>query len=166
MIAVVSKDGFLTRGDDPHPSSWASEEDRFHYLNMLRSHTLYLMGSRTYEFSKKSLPASAKKIVMSHKANEMPQTSNVHFSAAAFGDILKQYEGSHDTLLVLGGASIYHQMIDQGLINEIHLTVEPLLLHSGTRLFEHESYFAHHGFRLVEEKQLNENGTKLVIYRT
>jgi len=49
MMAAISKDGFLTRGDEPNPSHWTSDEDKAHLQHMLAGHGLQVFGSKTYE---------------------------------------------------------------------------------------------------------------------
>ena len=42
-------------------------------------------------------------------------------------------------ILVMGGASIAQQFLEAGLLDEVRLSIAPMLLRSGTRLFEKEN---------------------------
>lgn len=135
MVAATSKDGFLTKDNNPNPRGWTSVKDKALYRKLLAEYNLYLIGSTTYGYAKHSLPAPTHKIVMtSHRTiDEIPR---VTFSDQPFEKILHEVAKTYDQLLVLGGASIYHQMLTKGLIDEIYLTIEPVVHTTGVRLSE------------------------------
>ncbi len=163
-VAAISVDGYLTKGTNPNPSSWTSEEDKNHYHNMLHRYDVYLMGSKTYQVAKNALPANAHKIVMSHNVSEQPKAAGVTFTDKSFRDILSSFEGKTSEILVLGGASVFHQLLEQKLIDEAYITIEPVRNGSGVQLSTHGHYFEDKGFTLSEEKQLNNKGTLLKHY--
>ncbi len=163
-VAAISEDGFLTKGNNPNPGDWTSTEDKVHYHNLLHRNDVYLMGSRTYSVAKNNIPSNAHKIVMSHNVSEQPKTAGVTFTDKAFPDIFKDFENRTSQILVLGGASTFHQLLDQKLIDEAYITVEPVLNRTGVQLCTHKNYFEDLGFTLVEKKQLNPQGTTLNHY--
>lgn len=164
MIAAISKDGFLTKGDNPNPGDWTSDEDKAHYHETLNLNNVYLMGVTTYDAAKGKLPPNAQKIVMTHNVSEQPKTANVTFTDKPFPEIIKQFENQTSHILVLGGGNVFHQLLDQKLIDEAYITVEPVVNKSGVMLRPYENYFEDLGFTLVNQKQLNENGTILKHY--
>lgn len=164
MIAAMSQDGFLTQGNDPSPMKWTSEEDKKFYHSMLQKNNLYILGSRTFKVIKNTLPNHAFKIVMAHNVSEQTKMPNVLFTDASFPSILQTFEANYSTILVLGGSSIYHQMLEQRLIDEIYLTVEPVQNGHGVQLATHQSYFEDFGFVLEDIKLLNAKGTKQKHY--
>lgn len=163
MIAAVSEDGFLTKGDNPNPGDWTSDEDKIHYHNTLHRYETYLMGATTYRYAKKNLAESARKIVMSQTPEEQSKAPNTIFTNGSFRDVLSKYAQQSD-VLVLGGASVYHQMLDQKLIDDVYLTIEPLRNKTGVQLMTHNNYFEEQGFQLVDEHALNDRGTRLLHY--
>lgn len=164
MIAVVSKDGFLTKGKDPNPSSWTSPEDMQFYRAMLQKFNLYLLGATTYTLAKNSLPKHAHKIVMSHKFDNDRADQKIDYTHNSFSDIINKYGSEYSSMLVLGGGSIYHQMIKEKLIDEAYISVEPVDNYNGVKLVENDRFFEDSGFVLTEEKPLNNSGTILKHY--
>jgi dihydrofolate reductase len=65
---------------------------------------------------------------------------------------------------VLGGTHIYSYFLERDLIDDLYLTVEPIVFGSGLGLFNHESTTAKR-FRLVTVRQMNEQGTILLHYQ-
>jgi dihydrofolate reductase len=164
IIAAISKDGFLTKGTNPNPGDWTSDEDKDFYKLTLEKNNLYLMGSKTYSFAKNKLPAHAHKIVMSHVANEQSELPNTYFSDKSFQEVINKFSDNYSQLLVLGGASIYHQMLNQNLVDEAFIIVEPIINHSGVLFYNSKNYFENLGFELVSKKTLNSTGTVLYHY--
>lgn len=164
MVAAISKDGFLTKGRNPNPGDWTSDEDKIFYRSLLAKHKLYLMGSKTYNLAKSTLPSHAQKIVMAHNISDLPKVPGVNYSDDSFLDTIHKFSDSHDELLVIGGASIYHQMLDQNLIDEAYITIEPIINHTGVLFYDSKNYFENQGFELASEKVLNSKGTVLKHY--
>ena len=163
-VAVVSEDGFLTRGDGAMLSSWTSKEDKTFYRQKLNSHSLYLMGSKTYESAKRSLNTTAVKIVLTNTPNKYHPKPNTIFTSQPITNIFKNFSLEYSEMLVLGGGSIYQQMLEQKLIDEFYLTVEPVNNESGVRLFTNEKYLAENNLKLTNTKKLNRSGTLLKHY--
>lgn len=163
IIAVVSEDGFLTKDVDQNPSSWSSTEDQKFYSETLNKYDLYLLGRTTYELAKNNLPETAHKIVLTNEFSDKIRT-DLTFTKDPLEDIIDNYSEQYDDLLVLGGASIYRQMLDKNLINEIYLTVEPVMNKSGVKFIENGNYLNNLGFKLAEATKLNTKGTVLKHY--
>jgi dihydrofolate reductase len=65
---------------------------------------------------------------------------------------------------VLGGARIYSYFLDRDFIDDLYLTIEPIVFGGGLDLFKHE-FAATKRFQLVSVRQLNQAGTVLLHYR-
>ena len=48
MVAVVSANGKLTRGNDPDIYKWTSKEDQNFFFSLISKSKLIVMGSGTY----------------------------------------------------------------------------------------------------------------------
>jgi dihydrofolate reductase len=75
--------------------------------------------------------------VVSHKTPEK-QVSGFTFVNEGIADALvKAKETAKDkNIWVMGGAGIARQYLSQGLLDEIHIHIAPVILSAGTRLFE------------------------------
>ncbi len=164
IVAAISEDGYITRGTNPNPGDWTSPEDKEFYRSCLEKNNLYLMGSKTYSLAKNTLPAHAKKIVMSHNVSDQSKIPSVYFTDKSFLETIKKFSDNYNEMLVIGGASVYHQMLEQSLINEAYLTIEPVMHRSGVLFCTSKNYFENFGFELVSKKTLNSKGTVLKHY--
>jgi len=161
IVAAISEDGFLTKGTNPNPGDWTSAEDKGFYKSLLEKHNLYLMGSKTFSFAKNTLPSHAQKIVMSHNVSEQPNIPGVYYSDKSFEDVIAKFSDNYSQSLVIGGASIYHQMLEQNLVDEAYITIEPVINHTGVLFYNSKNYFENFGFELESKKTLNAKGTVL-----
>ena len=69
----------------------------------------------------------------------------------------------HRRCAILGGGAIYGQYLGAGVVDELHLTVEPLVFGSGVRLAGDAPIDA--GFRLRDVERLNESTLFLTYER-
>ena len=65
---------------------------------------------------------------------------------------------------IWGGAQTYTYFLENNLLDEIYLTIEPLVLGSGIDLFASKKSDDHH-FKLISVKKLNQKGSLLLVYK-
>ena len=68
-----------------------------------------------------------------------------------------------ETVAVLGGTQTYTYFLENDLLDELYLTIEPIIFGRGLNLFE-STKDALAKFRLESTKQLNEKGSLLLHY--
>ena len=141
LIAAQSLDGFITRHDTPG-SNFASKADQSFFREALRGFDCCVMGATSYREARaiiqKNLVSDRIRIVLTRKPE-------VFAHDAAPGKL--EFVNSPPTQLVtdlrqrgfqrcaiLGGAQIHSLFLGAGLIDELWLTVEPLLFGGGTPL--------------------------------
>ncbi|MDO8575841.1 MAG: dihydrofolate reductase family protein [bacterium] len=66
-------------------------------------------------------------------------------------------------MAVLGGTQTYTYFLENDLLDEIYLTIEPVVFGRGLNLFE-SSKGINASFHLESTKQLNDNGSLLLHY--
>ena len=169
LAMVMSADGRTTKGDDPNIYSWTSAEDQVHFFSLIAENNLIIMGRKTYE-------SAAEKIRLVPERLRMVMTKNPDFYAdfivkdqlefsdeepAALIDRLEK-KGFTNALLV-GGETLNWHFLKAGLVNKLLLTVEPQLFGSGAGLFS--CSLDSLKLELLEQKQLNEQGTMLMRYK-
>ena len=64
---------------------------------------------------------------------------------------------------VLGGAQTYSYFLEKNLVDEIFLTIEPIVFGSGLPMFDTKQELT--DFELVDSKKLNEKGSLLLHYK-
>jgi len=76
---------------------------------------------------------------------------------------LEAVAGTYQTVAILGGTQTYTWFLENGLLDEIYLTIEPIIFGRGLNLFESTKNLDAH-FRLESTKKLNEKGSVLLHY--
>lgn len=143
VFVAVSLDGFLA--DAEGKVDWIRDEeegtsDGGIYSSFIRSVDTVIMGYRTYhqivcELSPEMwVYAGMRSYVVTHR--EIPSTREIAFTHQDPCDLvrmLKQQPGND--IWVCGGADLVRQLMDGGCIDRLHLSVIPVVLGSGIRLF-------------------------------
>lgn len=165
---VSSLNGKITRGDNLPITSWTSTEDKAHFKSMIEKYDLLVMGSRTYESAKESMDLSQNKlrIVLTrnaekYKEEEVP--NKLLFSNETPSQLVTRLEQEgHTEMLLLGGGEINSLFVKENLIDELYLTVEPVIFGQGKRVFADGDFGAK--AELVSLEKLNSQGTLLLHY--
>lgn len=169
MIAVTSADGKLTRGNDSDIYKWTSREDQDFFFDQIKHSKLIVMGSGTYESVRKNLKLDIKdrlRIVLSNSPEKYlseQQDSLLEFSSETPKNLVERLSDKYDEMLLVGGAKVYSSFIQEGLIDEIYLTVEPVIFGDGKKLFDQLDFEVK--LKLQTIKKLNSNGTLLIKYK-
>lgn len=136
IIAAVTADGFIGRSGS-HTVDWTGGEDKKVFVRLTKEAGVMVMGRRTLETIGRALPGR-RTIVYSHDPASVT-VEGVEATAedpAALIERLEQ-EGAH-AVAICGGAAIYDLFMQAGLVDELYLTISPLLFGQGLPLFTHE----------------------------
>lgn len=158
IIAAITIDGFIGRDKAHHSIDWTSPEDSKMYRQLTKEAGVMVFGSRTFDTIGRGLPGRKTIVVTSH-----PETyaniENVEPTSNSPAQIIQylEREGYNQTA-ICGGASIYYQFLQAGLVDELYLTVEPLVFGRGVPLFSDKLEVK---LQLKEVKHLNENTLQL-----
>ncbi len=169
MVAAISKDGFLTKGDDPNPSHWTSKEDKEHYMKLVSQYSLQVMGRTTYEAYKFNPSNKILRVVLTRDPRKYADSAvpgELEFYTLSPEEFVEKFEDTYPGALLSGGASIFKQFLDQKLVDTIFITIEPMLNGSGIPLFSEGSGLEDllEDFDLTSSDNLNESGTMLNRY--
>lgn len=106
----------------------------------------YLLGRKTFEIWESYWPEHAdfwpgindgNKYVMSNTREKSDWKNTVFIKGVANIEKLKQSTGSH--IQVWGGRELVHLLLENDLVDELHLKIHPLILGKGKRLFDNSS---------------------------
>lgn len=166
LVFVSSINGLLTDGE-AQAAAWASTEDQAHFLQLKEQADALVMGSKTYQDAKEhiQLSPSLLRIVLTskpeayHDDHVSNQLEFKQFSADETLEYLRQKEKAN--ILLVGGAQTAAHFFDQGMVDEVFLTIEPYYFSSGVPWVGGRA----ERLRLLSSKQLNENGTLLLRYK-
>ena len=167
-VVVTTLDGKIAKGSGQQVD-WASSEDHKHLLNMINSHDVIIVGRNTFAVAKKSLSpkefATRKYIVLTRRVEttkkDSPQVLYANPQAVDLRQLVQDL--GYNKILVLGGGQIYGLLLKQRLIDEIYLTIEPIIFGHGIDFLDTKLPNLAK-FNLTSIKKLNNNGTILLNY--
>lgn len=150
-VVVSSIDGYITKHDAP-ATSWASPEDQTHFRDFVRSCDVSVMGGETYRAGRSAIVSEVlkrrdllvtgettprRRIVWTrdptiYAADVVPGL--LEFTSEPLEAIVSGLSrDGHVRCAVLGGGEVYGAMLAADLIDEIVLTLEPVVFGHGVR---------------------------------
>jgi dihydrofolate reductase len=157
-VAAATIDGKIAHDSD-HPSEWTSPEDKKFLHDILETAEVIVIGNNTYKTAREFF-AKYNCIVLYTRSERV--NDRLRYCDPQQEDI-RGLLASYQTVAVLGGTQTYTYFLEQNLLDEIYLTIEPLVFGRGLTLFESSRNTAMH-FTLESCKQLNEKGSLLLHY--
>ena len=155
-----SVDGFISKSKTELPD-WTSKEDREFFQKSLKGHDAFVMGRNTYIATDK-LPRRDNTFVLTNRTKQTKKQDKITFINPESTD-LKTLLSKFKRVAVLGGGQTYQYMLNNKMIDEIFLTVEPIVLGEGVRMFADKTKMVK--LKLISAEKLNTKGTMLLHYR-
>jgi dihydrofolate reductase len=184
-IAAVTLDGKIAKTKS-HMSTWTSKEDKLFMRALLNKCDAIIVGNNTYKTAIKPL-SKRNCIVLSRSANKLISKSSgltrgvysPPFKGGARGGYKPRLEycnpkksdlkklirdRGYKRIAILGGAQTYAYCLKNNLLDELYLTIEPIVFGKGINLFESRK-FLEQKFKLDSIKKLNRQGSLLLHYK-
>jgi dihydrofolate reductase len=161
-IAAVTIDGKIARSANHFPD-WTSPEDKTFFQSMLDKSDVFVIGNNTYKTAEG--PLSKRNCVIFTRSVQNTERRGDHLllynssGTTSIESILAPYR----SVALLGGAQVYSYFLERDLIDELYLTIEPIVFGSGINLFQHEGESTTR-MQLASVRQLNPQGTVLLHY--
>jgi len=160
-IAAATIDGKIAL-DSGHFSDWTSPEDKDFLHKMLDESDVVVVGNNTYKtalepLSKRNCIVFTASVRTSEHKGDMLTYCNPESSDCI--PLMEKYE----KVAVLGGTQTYTYFLENDLLDELYLTIEPVVFGRGLNLFDTATNFDSQ-FKLESTKQLNEKGSVLLHY--
>ena len=159
-FVVASVDGRISLANKTLPY-WTSKEDWEFFQNSLSRIDAVVVGRNTYE----SVAGRLRKrntFVLSSRPKTLTRRGTVTFVNPANVDLPKLLE-RYKSVAVLGGGAVYRFMLESKLLDEIFVTIEPLIFGHGKEMFVGGTRTAQ--VSLLSVKRLNRTGTLLLHYQ-
>ena len=158
LIAAVTADGFIGRSAE-HLADWTGKADKKLFVEVTKQAGVMVMGSRTFATIGRALPG--RRMIVYTSRPESVTAEGVETTSEAPAELVERLEREGATgLAVCGGASIYGQFMAAGVVDELYLTIAPLVFGTGVPLFDQELEYK---LRLLEAKTLDDD-TMLLHY--
>lgn len=168
LVMVLSVNGKSTKNSQPD-QSWASEEDQEHLQKLISENNLIVMGGNTYRLAKSHIkPSDGKlRVVVTHNPEEFKDDvieGQLEFIKATASDLVLNLESrGYENMMLLSGESLNKEFFEEGLIDEMYLTLEPFVSGSGKGMVSESQIDVN--LHLIEVNKLNEKGTILLKYK-
>lgn len=157
--AGISADGRISLNKRSR-QRWLCEEDWVFFQAELARADAVVCGRDTYLAAASRL-RKRNTYVLSSRPKTTTRRGSVTFVNPATIELAPLFAGMR-RVAVIGGARVYREMIDAGLLDELYLTLEPLLFGRGQVLI---APGAEVRLRLLSSKRLNKQGSLLLRYR-
>jgi dihydrofolate reductase len=166
---VQTANGKITEGEESRIYKWTSKEDKAHFEGMVAKHNCIIMGSSTYEAAKKVIkPEPGKlRIVLTRrpeKYSEIEIPGQLEFKTVTPRELVDTLiEKGITEILLAGGGQINALFFNENLVDELYLTIEPVLFGEGKNIVDET--VAEVPLQLITVEKLNEKGTILLHYK-
>ena len=137
LMMALTLDGKIGRSADHFPD-WTGKEDKQLFVDITRRAGVIIMGSRTFFTIGKPLPGR-KNIVLTRDSSRSSDDPDLVFTSDSPKDVLAdlEKEGYQEAILA-GGALINSLFAKDNLIDEVVVTISPLIFGQGLSLFREE----------------------------
>ncbi len=140
LYIATSLDGFVAGPDDGISWLFRYNDVDYEFDEFFSGIGAVIQGRRTYDIEVRNgwrMPTPVPTFVMSHRAPERkPARTDVVFTSEDIEEVLKKAKGmTGKDIWIEGGADVAQQFLRRGLVDEIILSIVPLILGDGIRLF-------------------------------
>jgi dihydrofolate reductase len=163
MLAAMTIDGKLAR-NSAHFVDWTSKEDKRIFSSTTRHGGVVILGNNTYKTLPAPLPGRLHIVLTYNPTGKESVPGEVEYTADTPERIVAGLEARGYTEAVLGGGSQANALfLQSNLVDEIWLTIEPIVFGLGVDLL--------HGIQfdlqatLIHMERLNESGAVHLRYR-
>lgn len=158
---ATSIDGKIARSSKSG-IDWTSKEDSDFYQNSIKGMDLLVVGHNTYKLAGRRNWKRA--VVLTSKANLQKANDQITFLNPNKSDLKKYIESkNYKKIAIIGGGEVYDFCLKNQMLDELYVTIEPLVFTSGVTMFSGK-IFNKHQFRLKSIKKLNRRGSLLLKY--
>jgi dihydrofolate reductase len=162
LMAAVTIDGKIARNES-HFVDWSSHEDKKLFFATSKRAGVMIMGHNTFNTLPAPLPGRLHIVLTNHPEDKQNVPGSVEFTNLPPEQIVADLEARGYTEAILtGGAQINALFLKSGMIDEIWLTVEPLIFGVGIDLFRGAQLDARP--KLIYLEKLNEGGSLHLRY--
>ncbi|MEA1885075.1 MAG: dihydrofolate reductase family protein [Thermotogota bacterium] len=135
LIAALSANGKIAVEGGSSSLDWTSKEDTQYFIQRTKEAKNVIMGRKTFETINKPLKDRTVYVLTGNQELLEKQLPDVVFTNKSPETLIKNLEEKGEKeCCIVGGKSIYEQFLNLNLVDELHLTVEPIIFKSGTNL--------------------------------
>ncbi len=139
LYMATTTNGFIGLPDGN--SDWVADADYIPFLKTMKKCGVVIMGRKTYEVNKEDFPfKGVLNIVLTRNNKLLKQNRNVLFTNKKPKEIINLLlkKGCKQAMLI-GGREMNSAFLEEGLIDEIFLSIHPLIFRDGMEIFSESS---------------------------
>jgi len=158
LIAAMSADGKIAEDSDQTSLDWTSKEDTRFFIDKTKEAGVVIMGRKTFDTIGKPL-IGRRIIVMTRQKDLVFEGEGVEYTNLQPENLLHQLSTQGvETVVIAGGSNVYSHFLQQNLVTDVYLTIEPVLFGTGIPL---AAGFDRIDMRLEDVTKLNEQAVLL-----
>ena len=133
---AISIDGFVAKKDGN--SDWVSPVDSANFEQKIKEKGCIIVGRKTFDQYQGDLypVKGVTNILVTSNSSLKSEQDNVVYAQTPREAIKLAQGRGHNEALLIGGGTTNGLFLKEGLIDEVFLSVHPLILGSGIKLFE------------------------------
>ena len=143
LFIATSLDGYIAKPNDDLSflKLVEKEGEDYGYAKFTETIDTLIIGRKTYDYVVKAIGSShydtGEKDVYIITRSPRPAVGRTVFYTGELGDLVRQLKSEEGKNIYCdGGAEVIHELLQQGLIDEMIISIVPVLLGDGTRLFK------------------------------
>lgn len=140
LYMAITVNGLIAKEDDD--TSWVTETEWQSFSGMIRKYGNMVIGRRTYEimlkndeFNRSNLNKIKTVILTSGKPPIIHNPKFVSMAGSPREALSVLDNASFETIMVCGGGGLNSSFMEESLVDEIYLDIEPIIFGKGIRLF-------------------------------
>ena len=143
LFIATSLDGYIAKPNDDLSflKMVEKEGEDYGYAEFTAQIDTIILGRKTYDFVLKEIGAShydnGQRDVYVITRTAKPSTGRTNFYTGNLADLVKQLKSQNgNNIYCDGGAEVINELLQQDLIDEMIISVVPILVGNGIRLFK------------------------------
>lgn len=159
LLAAITANGCIARHND-ELANWTSKEDKKLFVEETKKHGVVIMGRRTFATIGRPLPGRRIMVLTKDPTQYESIPGSVEYANLEPAELLRKLENEGcSSVVVAGGATVYEQFLKANLVNELALTIEPIIFSSGVPLVQQIDHDVR--MQLLSSKKLGEHAVLL-----
>ncbi len=136
LLSAISVDGRIGLNAD-HFSNWTSKEDKKFFSEKTKESGVIIMGRKTFDTIGRPLPGRINIVMTRDTSNTENQLGLLEYTSDSPREIIKNLQDrGFDSVVIGGGASIYSLFLQEDLVTDLYLTIEPVLFGKGVSVVD------------------------------
>ena len=158
LYAAITINGFIAKENDD--TSWISREEWDIYSLAVRTAGNVIVGYRTYGILTQQPEFSEfKDVKLVVVAEQEFQTLSPHHLVARSPKEALKLLSAFEEVIVAGGGALNASFLNENLVDEIYLDIEPIILGKGIPLFRDKNF--ERKLKLVGQKKITDHEIQL-----